>query len=216
MDDPPIEVSNDDANALADQILLRDEFLAAREPGFFSRSVNWVLEQIGRFLEWLFGGLFGGAGGTGAGSVVAYLLLGLAIILLGYVLIKAFFHRPGDTADDDQRGPRIVFDEIVDPVELRAQLDRARSAGDHRSAVIAGFRLAILALIDAGISVDAPGATTGDFGRAVQRNRTDLAPIYWDASGSFERAFYSELEIGVGDVSNIDRLLGSLQGVGAP
>ena len=57
----------DEANELAEQILLRGEFVGARDPGFFSRSVNWVIDRIGELLTDIFSALFSfGGGGAGA------------------------------------------------------------------------------------------------------------------------------------------------------
>ena len=142
------EVTNDDANDLADEILSREEFLGAQEPGFFERNVDRALEAIFEFLGDLFGAIFGGAGG-GAGTALAYILLGLAAAVLIYAIYKALSDRESKPDDDEEAGPRIVFDEVVEPTELREQLRRHRASSDWRQAVIAGFRLAVVGLIDA-------------------------------------------------------------------
>lgn len=208
------DLSNDEANDLADEILLRSEFLPAREPGFFSRAVDRVLEEIGDFFGWLFGTIFGGAGGA-AGSVLAYILLGIALIVFGFAIYKAVTGRVPKPDIDDTPGTRVVFDEVVKPEELRAELTRHRSSGDWRAAVIAGFRLSVVGLIDANIAREVAGATTGDFATAVERRKPNLLPIYRKAAGSFERAFYSDLEVDARDVETIDELLAALAFAGS-
>jgi uncharacterized membrane protein YuzA (DUF378 family) len=163
---PTGEISNEEANELADEILLRGEFLGSREPGFFSRSVDRVFGWIGDLIERIFSTIFGGAG-AGAGVTIAYLLLGVAIIIVLIALVKAFRTRRADDGDVHEAAARIVFDEVVDPEELRADLASLRAAGNWRGAVVASFRLAIVALIEQGVAVERPGATTGDFGRAL-------------------------------------------------
>ncbi|MFT7474977.1 MAG: hypothetical protein ACI81L_001909 [Verrucomicrobiales bacterium] len=202
------EVSNDEANDLVDDILLRDEFLTAREPGFFERSVERVFDFIGDIFEELFGGLFGGAGGA-AGNLLAIILLSLAGGVLLFAIYKAITGRtPKD--DLDERGARIVFDEVVEPDQLRAEFARQRASSNWRAAVIAGFRLAVVGLIDSNIAREVAGATTGDFARAVERRRPELLGKYRSAAGAFERAFYSDLEIDESDVAMVASLLGEL------
>ena len=191
---PAGEIGNDDANELADEILLRGEFLGSREPGFFSRSVNRVLEWIGNLLDRIFSTIFGGSG-AGAGAAIAYILLAVAIVIVAIALIRAIRNRRADRDTALDATARIVFDEVVDPDELRADLASLRAAQDWRGAVVAAFRLAIVALIEQGIALERPGATTGDFGRAVERNRADLVADYRRAADSFERAFYSDAPI---------------------
>lgn len=203
------DLSNDEANDLADDILLRSEFLPAREPGFFRRSVDWVLEQIGDLIARIFGSIFGGAGGA-AGNVLAIVLLVIAGIVLLIAVIKAINGRVPKPDRDDSPGTRVVFDEVVEPEALRSELARHRATGDWRAAVIAGFRLSVVGLIDANIAREVAGATTGDFATAVERRRPALLDLYRRAASGFERAFYSDLEITEGDVAAVDELIAAL------
>lgn len=206
-------VTNDEANDLADDILSRDEFVAAQDPGLLERGVNRVLREIAEFLADLFS-VFGGAGG-GAGAVLAYVLLGLAALVLVAAIVKAVRGWTPKTDDEEQPGARIVFDEVVEPDALRQQMASHRAAGQWRETVIAGFRLAVLELIDSGIAREVSGATTGDFGRAVERSKPETLPAYQRGASSFERAFYSDLEVDETDVAAIDALLAELASVGA-
>lgn len=208
------DLSNEQANDLADEILLRSEFLPAREPGFFGRTVERVLTWISDLIGSIFGSIFGGSGGA-AGSVLAIVLLVLAAIVLVLAVYKAIVGRVPKPFQDDDDGTRIVFDEIVEPEHLRAELTRHRSAGDWRAAVIAGFRLGVVGLIDANIAREVAGATTGDFATAVERRRPELLPTYRQASSAFERAFYSDLPIEADDLAAVDLLLDALSLAGA-
>lgn len=205
------DLSNEEANDLADEILLRSEFLPAREPGFFSRSVNRVIDEIADLLGRLFEAIFGGSGG-GAGSVFAIVLLVIAAIVLILAVAKALRERVPSSSADDSSGTRIVFDEIVEPEALLAELARHRAAGDWRAAVIAAFRLGVIGLIEANIAREVPGATTGDFATAVRRRRPALLETYREAASSFERAFYSDLDVTNDDVTAVDDLLAALRG----
>lgn len=203
------DLSNEEANDLADEILLQSEFLPAREPGFFGRAVDRVLEAIGDFIGWIFRSIFGGAGGA-AGSTFAIVLLAIAVIVLLFAIVKALRGRVPKPDVDSTRGTRVVFDEVVEPEALRAELTRHRAAQDWRAAVIAGFRLCVVGLIEANIAREVAGATTGDFATAVKRRRAPLLPVYQAAADSFERAFYSDLEITSADVEHVDELLATL------
>lgn len=208
------EVTNEEANELADEILGRSEFIAAREPGFFERSVNRVIETISDFLGAIFGAIFGGGGGA-AGTTLAVILLALAVAVLAIAIFKAITEREPSEDDDDEGGPRIVFDEVVEPNQLQQLLREHRSAGDWRPAVIAGFRLAVVGLIDARIAREVAGATTGDFATAVERRRPELLATYNHGAAAFERAFYSDLAITEQDMGDVDALLARLQSVGS-
>jgi len=208
------ELSNDEAGDLADEILLRNEFLPSREPGFFGRTVDRVIEEIGDLLGRIFGAIFGGSGG-GAGNVLAVILLVIAALVLILAIYKAITGRVPTTTEEERDGTRIVFDEIVEPEALLAELTRHRAVGDWRAAVVAGFRLSVVGLIDQNIAREVAGATTGDFATAVGRRRPQLLELYMPASTAFERAFYSDLDVVQEDVEAIDRLLGSLSMVGA-
>lgn len=204
------EVTNEDANDLADEILGREEFLSASEPGLFQRTVDRVLEEVFEVLGRVFGAIFGGAGGA-AGTGIAIVLLVLAGSLLAFAIYRAFRDRtPKEQVD--QVGARVVFDEVVEPEQLRAAMDGHVAAGEWRQAVIAGFRLSIVGLIDANIAREISGATTGDFAASVSARRPALRPAYDRASRSFERAFYSDLAIDRGDMAHVDGLLGELEG----
>lgn len=207
------EVTNDEANDLADEILGRSEFITARDAGFLERQVDRVLSTIGDFLGDIFGSIFGGLGG-GAGTFLAYILLGLAAAVLIVAVVRAIRGRTAKPDGDEPRA-RIIFDEVVDPNELRAELARHRAAQDWRQSVIAGFRLSVLELIDAGIGREVPGATTGDYAVAVERRRPELVDRYKPAAAAFERAFYSDLAIEQSDLGAVDDLLGAMSVAGA-
>lgn len=209
------EVSNEEARELADQILLRNEFLGAREPGFFSRSLSSVFGWIGDVLSRIFGGFFSGAG-AGAGSIFAYLVLAAALVLLCIVIYRAIVGHDFSRDDDEETlGARVVFDEVVDPAQLRSDLLKHRASRDWRGAVTAGFRIAVVAMIDQRVISERAGATTGDFGRDVAATRPELVDRYGVAAVAFERAFYSDGEIGEQDLSTVDVLLSALDRVGA-
>jgi len=207
------EVTNDDANDLADEILSREEFLPAGDPGPLERGVERVIEIIGDVLGRIFGA-FGGVGG-GAGQLFAIILLVLAVIVLGFAIYRALAGRKPKEKGENVSEARIVFDEVVEPETLRAELSNAKQQGDWRGAVIAGFRLAVLSLIEDGIAREIAGATTGDFARAVQQRRPELLDAYAPASSSFERAFYSDLHIEQDDLQQVENLLARLQLTGA-
>ena len=142
-------------------------------------------------------------------------MLGLAAAVLVYAVYKALRDREPRAASSDDSGPRIVFDEVVEPSELRRQLQRYRSERDWRQAVVAAFRLSVLGLIDARVAREVAGATTGDFANAVEARKPELLATYRPAAAAFERAFYSDLEIDESDLDAVDTLLARLQTVGA-
>ena len=136
---PTGEISNEEANELADEILLRGEFLGSREPGRFARAVDRVIGWIGDALDRIFSTIFGGAG-SGAGVTLAYILLAVAIVVLLLAIWRAIKGRTPKDDEADDPGARIVFDELVDPNELRTDLAARTASEDWRGAVVTGFR----------------------------------------------------------------------------
>lgn len=199
------EISNEQANDLADDILGREQFIGAGEPGFFERAVNRVLDEIGEVLGRIFGGLFGGAGGA-AGETLAVILLVAFSLLIVYSIYKAWTGK-APKQDNESNEARVVFDEVVQPEQLRADLAQFTSEQRWREAVIAGFRLAIVNLIDANIAREISGATTGDFARAIETRRPALLETYRSGSWAFERAFYSNSAIHENDLKSVQDLL---------
>ena len=107
------EVTNDEANDLADEILGREQFISASEPGIFQRSVDRAFDFIGDTLGRLLGAIFGGAGGA-AGQTLAIILLVLAVALLMFAIYRAITQRPPkdcllytSPSPRDQRGSRM-------------------------------------------------------------------------------------------------------------
>ncbi len=206
------DLTDDEARDLADEILQRDEFLPAGEPGIAAQVLQRITEAIGDALAWLFSG-FGGLGG-GAGTLLATILLVAAGALLLFAIYRAFLNRNPRAKEEKSTGTRVVFDEIVEPEALRAQLAELKSAADWRGAVVAGFRLAVVGLIDQNIAREVAGATTGDFSRAVHARRPELSEQYSPAAAAFERAFYSDLDVDQNDLADVEALLNRLQMAG--
>lgn len=206
------DLTVDEANDLADEILRDGDFVGAGDPGFFQRTTSRVFEFIGDVLREIFGTLFGGAG-SGAGSLVAYVLLAAVLVLLVLAIVRAIRNGRRTRDEPGEPGVRIVFDEEIDPAELRRELADRRAQGDWRGAVIAGFRLAIVEMIEGDIVPERAGATTGDFGRAVGVTRPDLSGTYGDAAAAFERAFYSDSIIVSEDHDFVIALLGRVERV---
>ena len=207
------DVTNEEANDLADEILGREEFISASEPGIFQRSVDRVFDFIGDILERILGALFGGAGGA-AGQTLAIILLALAVVLLLFAIYRAIKHRP-PTEEAEEGSARVVFDEVVHPEQLQAAMDSHAGKGEWRQAVIAGFRLSIVRLIDANIAREISGATTGDFAKLIAARRPDLSDAYDKGAWSFERAFYSDKRIDESDMAKVRHLLERLDPAGA-
>jgi hypothetical protein len=200
------ELTVDEANTLADDVLGGPDFLGASDPGVIERARDQVQEWIVDFLDTVFGRLFS-SGGGGAGRTLAFILLGVFVLIMIAAVVRAVRMGRIGKDDDVDTGARIVFDEVVDPAQLREQLSASRAAGNWRSAVVAGFRLAVVRLIEEKIVAERAGATTGDFGRTIAVARPDLAGVYEPAALGFERAFYSDADISAADLESVEALL---------
>ena len=130
--------------------------------------------------------------------------------MLLFAIYRAITNRP-PKEDAAEGSARVVFDEVVHPEELQEAMDRHVTNGEWRQAVIAGFRLSIVRLIDANIAREISGATTGDFAKVIRDRRPEFSDAYAEGAWSFERAFYSDKRIDEADMAKVRQLLERLE-----
>ena len=183
-------VDPDEARRVVDEVLARPEYAEAR-PGLLERFLGWLGD--------LFEGLVGALGGTGAGTLAAWIILAAVLGVVTWLLVR-FLRRmqrspslPQAFAGDAGRSPRA----------WSAEADEHEAGGRWREAIRCHYRALIAELSSAGELEEVPGRTAHEYlVMARRRPRPWLEPLE-RATGIFEPAWYSEQPVGPRDVDAI-------------
>jgi hypothetical protein len=198
VDLPEPRVDPDAVRARADDILEGKEF--RREESAIGSGVEWILRQLGRF----FGTLFGGGGG-GGGFVVGLVVLALVAALL-FLLLR---HRPRRRVREPRRA------EVQVEHEERTSTDWGGTAADHeargewRLALRARYRELLASLYERRLLADLAGRTAGEYRRELAEAAPAAAAAFASVTDHFERAWYSEADVGPDELSEFRRAAAS-------
>jgi hypothetical protein len=195
-------VNAEEVRQLADEILSRPEF-AQPEPSLLERVRDWFEDLIGRILEAAFSG--------GAGSLV-----GWAVLLVAVAAIAWFATRLGRTVQVDRRvGVRVEQVHRRTPAAWRAEADELEAAGSWKLALRCRYRALIGDLIAAGLLEDVPGRTTGEYRRDLAVRAPDRSPAFDEATELFELAWYADRATGPDESRRFQDLAIGVTGVRA-
>jgi Domain of unknown function (DUF4129) len=173
----------EEVRQLADEILARPEF-AQPEPTLLERVRSWFEDLIGRILEAAFSG--------GAGSLVGWVVLVVAVAAIIW-----FATRWGRTVQVDRRvGVRIEEIHRRTPSEWRAEADELEAAGEWKLALRCRYRALVGDLIADGLLEDVAGRTTGEYRRDLALRAPDRSPAFDEATELFELAWYADRATG--------------------
>jgi hypothetical protein len=182
-------------------------------------SESLMAKWIRGFLQWLEGWLpktAGAPGPTGMGGAVTavqYVLIGLIILLLGflgYKLVPLFvprFRRKEKEEKEDRviLGERI--DEDINSADLFGEAERLAREGDLRGAIRKGYIALLCELSDRKIIGLARHKTNRDYLRDV-RTKSETYEQMSGLTGSFERHWYGSQDAGAGDWEEFRRRCG--------
>jgi hypothetical protein len=145
---------------------------------FLGRALTEILERLGTF--------------TGAGSVVAWIIVGL-LALGAVLLIRRLAIVP------ERRRTRTT-EAAETPVDWARIADEALARGDLVGAIRARFRMLIVALSDRGVVVDEPSLTAGECRLAVRSAMPGACLTVSRATEVFELAAYAHASLTTRDV----------------
>jgi hypothetical protein len=156
---------------------------------------TWI-EHLRRYLGRALSEILGNLGSfTGAGSVVAWIIVGLlaigAVLLIRRLAIVPERHRTRST------------EAAKTPVDWARIADEALARGDLVGAIRARFRLLIVALSDRGVVVDEPSLTAGECRQAVQSAMPGAYLTVSRATEVFELAAYAHAALTTTDVDTL-------------
>ncbi|MBI5543830.1 MAG: DUF4129 domain-containing protein [Deltaproteobacteria bacterium] len=204
----------DDPKAAAQSVLAQPEFEAPPERLKPEPEPEPEGESLlARFLKWLLGDrkpperTFDPSvpwGGLGAGlfQVVTYVLLGLAIAVLAYVLIRALWSRREEEKEEDSEA-RAAATGGADQQDLESALakeprgwwsdaDALAARGEHRAAVRALYLAVLSALHRNGAIEYDPTRSNWDYVRAF-RGKLEQLPGFRDLTRRFDFVWYGRI-----------------------
>lgn len=179
----------DEARSIAEQILSAPEYQAPAQPWW-----QKVLEKVDEFLSRFFTSL----GGSGGGSIVAWVILVLAVagavtvVVLAVRSLQRSTRRRGE--DDSLPGPRRHRREAR--VDWAAQADDLEAEGRWRDGLRARYRGLVGELSRTQVVDPAASRTTGEHRLEVGQAAPGAAPEFRDAAELFDRAWYGNLPTG--------------------
>lgn len=167
------------------------------DPAFTASQGNWLTRLRDDVRQWFLerlADLFD----SGAGTVLAWALVGLAVVVGVLVLVRALGgFRRGATADTGPEAVRITRRPATDWL---ADARAARAAGDLAEAVRCGYRAVVASLAAEDALEEVPGRTVGEYRAQVRQRRPDRVDAFAAASEVFERVWYAQRPADEGDV----------------
>jgi hypothetical protein len=168
----------------ADDILERPEY----------HQTESLLERAGGWLDNLLSDILGGLGGSGLGSLIAWLILltlvgGLIWLLLRLSPAAGLARVATTEAVVRTSGPAAT--NFRDATEWRKEAARLAADGRYDEALRARYRALLADLIDGGLIEDIPGRTPGEYRRDLQTGASaEVSAPFADATDLFETIWY--------------------------
>lgn len=171
-----------------------------REPAFTTARPSWLARLRDDIRQWFFerlASLFD----TGAGTVLAWSLVGLAVVVGVLVVVRALRDvRRGAVAE---RGAAAVTITRRPAADWMADARAARDAGDLAEAVRCGYRAVVAGLATTGGLDEVPGRTVGEYRSQVRVNQPHRLDAFVRASEVFERVWYARRGARPDDVTTV-------------
>lgn len=177
---PRSSVDGDEVDRSVDDVLGDPAFTSSQET-WLSRLRDdvrqWFLERLTSLFE------------SGAGTVLAWALVGLAVLAGVLVVVRATRGlRRGAVADQGPPAVRVARRAAADWLgDARA----AREAGELAEAVRCGYRAVVAGLAREGALEEVPGRTVGEYRAQVAHEGPAHLPAFERASEVFERVWYA-------------------------
>lgn len=168
------------ADRTVEQILQEPAFTTARR-SWLARLRDdirqWVIDRLASLFE------------SGAGTVLAWSLVGLAVLVGVLVAVRALRDvRRGAVAEEGVTAVTVTRRPAADWL---ADARAARDDGDLAEAVRCGYRAVVAGLAASGGVDEVPGRTVGEYRAQVRSNEPRRLDDFTRASDVFERVWYA-------------------------
>ena len=179
---------------LADRILSESRF--DRPPKSIpDRILEWFGEQLGRVL--------GSFVGSGAGTLVAWALVAVAVGFVVYLVVR--YGRVGRLPRALERPPSVMVELTRTAAEWRADAARLEAQGRWKEGLRCRHRALIGDLVRRGVIPEQAGRTAREYARDVASALPDAAPAMAAATELFEAAWYGDVPTGSDEAERFER-----------
>lgn len=204
MELPPSTHHPESVRDLADRILAEPRYDRPPE-SIPDRILGWFGDQLSR--------VFGSLVGSGAGTLVAWLVVLGAIGLVVFLVVR--YGRVGRLPRPMARRAEVMVELTRTPGEWRAEAERLEAAGRWAEGLRCRHRALIGELVRRGAVADQPGRTAGEHLRDVMASQPEVAPPLAAATDLFEAAWYGGAPTGPDESARFQALDAQVLAVGA-
>lgn len=176
---PPPVHDPQQARDAADAILANPRYDVPPE-SLPDRIIGWFADQIGKIL--------GSFVGSGAGTLVAWAVVLLAVGAVVYLIAR--YGRVGRIALPRSPEPESMVELTRRPAEWRAEAEALEAEGRWREGLRCRHRALVAELVALGTIPDRAGRTAGEYVRDVARATPAAGPAMAAATELFEAAWY--------------------------
>lgn len=195
-----------DPHQVSDQVR---EVMARKEFRYDKSLLDRIGDWISRQLDRLFGGVEGPAGGAafggGAGSLVAWLVIVVALVAIVATVVYVLRKRVRRPEPDEP-----VLDSEIEhrspASRWRREAEHHEAAGEWKDALLARYRELVRTLVDRRQLPDVPGRTTGELRADLRRSTPEAAEPFDAATLLFELAWYADRPTAADENADFRRL----------
>ena len=180
---------------LADSILA-DERYRRPPKSIPDRILEWFAEQLGKVI--------GSLAGSGAGTLVAWVLVLGAVAFVIYLVAR--FGRVGRIPRPLDRPGKVMVELTRTPAEWRAEAEAMEEQGRWKEGLRCRHRALIAELVRRGAIPEQAGRTAGEYVRDVAVSLPEAAPALAAATELFEAAWYGNLPTGADESARFQQL----------
>ncbi len=190
LQDDPAQISRD-----VERVLAREEF--RYDPSWFDRLSDW----IGRQIDKLFGEsdpqvpAAGSSFAGGIGSIVAWLLIVVAVAAIAAVVVYAIRRRIRRAPGDEGEESTVSIEHQRRASDWDRDAARLESEGDWKGALRARYRQLVRTLVDRRQLPDIAGRTTGELREDLALTTPAAGEAFDRASLLFELGWYAHLPV---------------------
>jgi hypothetical protein len=185
---------------LTQGVLRRPEFRPPRR-SLLQAAWHWLVTQLDKFLNQLFGG-----GGTGSSWGAMLVVAAVAAVVIGLVVITVARRGRGGRVP---RGTGVVVRShgpTRGPAQWRAEAAAHEAAGRWRDALRCRYRALVAELAGRGLVEEIPGRTSGEYRQDMAAVVPAAGKAFDGATDLFEQAWYGDRPIGRDDQAAFDDL----------
>jgi hypothetical protein len=160
------------------------------------RILEWFGEQLGKVL--------GSLVGSGAGTLVAWVLVLGAVGFVIFLVIR--FGRVGRIPRPLDHPAQVMVELTRTPSEWRQEAESLEAQGRWKEGLRCRHRALIAELVRRGAIPEQAGRTAGEYVRDVAVSLPDAAPALAAATELFEAAWYGDLPTGADEAVRFQHL----------